>query len=170
MGKPPDLALEKVTDREHRIGKLLLGELAEEVALVFARVASCQDAVHGPAVDFFRNFPAIMPRSNHVGTEFFRALKKGCKLYLPVAQYIRVRSSSFFIFIEHIVHDSCAVLPAQVHEIERDSDFPCHHFGNEPVLLPFTVSMKGGRGIVPVLHEQRKHIITLLFQKQGGNT
>ena len=75
-----------------------------------------------------------------------------------------------FVFGEHIVHDPLAVLPAQVHKVERNAQLAGDQLGNELVLLPLAVTVQSTFGIVPVLHKHSKDIIALLLEKQSGNT
>ena len=111
-----------------------------------------------------------MPGRHHIGPKPFRRLEKGCELDFPVAQDIRVGGSASGVFIEHIVHHPLSVLLAQVNEIERDADFPRDHFGHEPVLLPFAVTVQCALRVVPVLHEHGEHVMAGPLQEQGGDT
>ena len=89
--------------------------------------------------------------------------------YLPVAQDIGVRGPSLPVFSEHIVHYPLPVFLAQIDKIKRDTDLTGNHFSNKPVLFPFTVSMKRGRGIMPVLHEEGENVIALPLEQKSGN-
>ena len=88
----------------------------------------------------------------------------------PVAEYVRIRRASLGIFVEHVVDHALAVLLAQVHEIEGDTDLAGDQFGDEPVFFPFAVAVQGGIGVVPVLHEHGKDIIALLLEQPGRYT
>ncbi len=179
MGKPAHFRLDDVTDREHSLRKLGLRKLTQEIALVLIRISTCKYPVYMIAVLVFqrlsvgvkRNFlSAIMACRNHIRTEFFRTFQKSVKLYFPVAQNVRIWSTSFRIFFKHIIHNSLPVLFAEVHKIKRYTDLACNHFSHKPVFLPFTIPVQSGRSIVPILHKKSKDIISLLLQKQSGNT
>ena len=58
----------------------------------------------------------------------------------------------------------------QVHEIERNADFPGNHLSYESVLFPFAVSVESSFGVVPVLHKHSKDIVALLLEQQGCDT
>ena len=111
-----------------------------------------------------------MPGGHHIRAHFLSGLQESVELYLPIAQHVRVRRSSLGVFIEHIVHHPLTVFIAQVNEIERDTYFPRDHFGHEFVFFPFAVTVQCPFRVVPVLHEHRKNIVTLLFEQQSGNT
>ena len=111
-----------------------------------------------------------MACGNVVGSEFLGAGKEGIKFYLSIAEHIRIRCTTFFILIEHIVHHPLSILDTQVYKIEWDTDLTGNHFGNKAVLFPLAVSMKSCGSIVPVLHEQSEHIIALLLQNKSSNT
>ena len=95
--------------------------------------------------------------------------KECIELYLPVAQDVRVGRAALGILVEHIVHDTLAVLLGKVHEVEGDANLARHHLRHELVLLPFAVSVKGALRVVPVLHEHSKYVIALPLEQQGGN-
>ena len=118
----------------------------------------------------FCHLAAIMTGSNHISTEFLGAFEESVELDLAVAEHVRIRGAALLILIEHIVHHPLAVLLAQVHKIKRYAHLARNHLCHKPVLLPLTVTMERGRGIMPVLHEKTEHIIALLLQKKSCNT
>ena len=181
----PDLRLADVTNREKCSGKLLLGELAEEIALVLVGVAALENPVnrcHTPVAPglghqhllsicvFESILAAIMPGGNTIRPQFLCRFPKCRELDFPVAQHIRVGSPSGRIFRKHIVHHLLAVFLAQIHKIERYSNLAGHHLRHKAVLFPFALSVQGGGGIVPVLHKQSEHIISLPLEQQGSHT
>ena len=112
---------------------------------------------------------AIMSCSHIVCSKLFSTFEEGIELYLPVAEHVRIRRTSLFILVKHIIDNSLTVFLAQVYEIERYADLPCHHFSHETVFFPFAVSVEGRGCIVPVLHEKGEDIISLLLQQEGCN-
>jgi hypothetical protein len=167
-----DLAFQKMPYRKHRLGKLLLIQLAQEIALVLSRVHSLKNAIDCLVIlgRTYGLLSAVMPGRHHVSPHFLCNPKEGIELYLAIAKHVRIGSAALRILVEHIVDHPLAVLLAQVHEIERNTYLAGHHFGYELVFFPFAVPMEGGIGIMPVLHEHRENIVTLLFEKQSGDT
>ena len=114
--------------------------------------------------------PAIVTGSNIICTELLRAFKKCIEFYLSVTQDIRIRSTSLFILIEHIIHHPLPILFAQIDKIKRDAYLSGHKFSHKTVFLPLAVTVKRGGSIMPVLHEKRKHIISLTLKQESRNT
>ena len=178
LGDLANLRLGQSSDREKCLGKLLLGQLAEEIALVLVGIDALEYAPLWLAADDDlvafriqqRLTAAVMAGGDHVRTHPFRSLEEGVELDLPVAQDVRIGCAAMLIFIEHIVHDPLAIFLGKVHEIERNTYLPGYHLGHETVLLPLAVPVQGRIRIVPVLHEHRKHVIPLLLEQQGGDT
>ena len=160
----PYLLLEQVTDGEHRLGKLVLVELAQEIALVLARVHPRQQTV-GAVRSLL---PAAVVAGGHaIGPQTGGGLQEGVELDFPIAEDIGIGRAAAGIFIEHVIHHAGPVLLAQVHEIERNADFAGHHLGHEAVFFPLAVTMQGPFRIVPVLHEHGKNIVALLLKQQS---
>ncbi len=97
------------------------------------------------------------------GAELLRGSEKGVELDLAVAENVRIRRASLFVFAEHIIHHPLAVLLAQVHEIEGYAYLSRHQFSHEPVLFPLAVSVQRAFRVVPILHKHREHVIALLL-------
>ena len=172
-GDFPDFRFGQVADWEKSLAQLVLCQLAKEIALVLVGV----DTLEYPPLRLAVNHDlcpriiqqgspaAVVPGCHHVGPQAAGGLEEGIELDLAVAQDIGIRSPAGRILIEHVIHHSLAVLLRQVHEIERDADLPGNEFGDEAVLLPLTVPVEGGIGIVPVLHEHGEDIIALLLEQ-----
>ena len=110
-----------------------------------------------------------MSRRHHIRAQLAGGLEKGVKLYLAVAEHVRVGRTPLGILIEHIIHDLGAVFPAQVHKVERNAYLAGNHLSDEAVLFPLAVAVKRAFGVVPVLHKHRKHVITLPFEQQRSH-
>ena len=160
-------AFAEIPYRKYGGAQLLLAELAEEVALVLAGIHTFQQAYSAVGV---LPSAAVMPCGNCICTKLSGSFEEGVELDLAVAEHIRIGGSAVFVFGEHIVHDPLAVLPAQVHKVERNAQLAGDQLGNELVLLPLAVTVQSTFGIVPVLHKHSKDIIALLLEKQSGNT
>jgi hypothetical protein len=165
VAKSTDLtSFEKVTDWEHRLGKLVLVELAQEIALVLARVHPRQQTV-GAVRSLL---PAAVVAGGHaIGPQTGGGLQEGIELDFPIAEDIGIGRAAAGIFIEHVIHHAGPVLLAQVHEIERNADFAGHHLGHEAVFFPLAVTVQGPFRVVPVLHEHGKNIVALLLKQQS---
>ncbi len=164
MGKPAHLALHQSAYREHGLRKLLLSELAKKIALVLARVKSGENMMHAV---FIRLLAAIMSCGHHVRPKLQGAFEERVEFDFPVAKHIRIRRAAFSVLIKHIVHYPFAVFFTQIDIIERYAYLSCDHLRHKAVLLPFTFSMKSRGGVMPVLHEQGKHIVAGTLEKQG---
>ena len=168
--------LGQMTDGEQGFAQLLLSQLAEEVTLVLVGIYPFQNSPLRLAIQDNLlsgivqqgSAAAIVASGDHVGTKAARGFEEGVELDLPVAEHVWIRGTAGRIFIEHIVHHTLAVLLGEVYEVEGNSDLARYQFCYEAVLFPFAISMKGGVGVVPVLHEHGKDIVALLLQEQGG--
>ena len=107
--------------------------------------------------------------SNVIGPVFLGDAEEGVELDFAVAEDVRVGRAAFGVFVEHIVDDPLAVFLGQVHEVEGNADLPGDELGDEAVFLPFAVSVEGGVGLVPVLHEHGKDVVALLLEEEGSH-
>ena len=88
LGYAPYLRLHYVPDGEKSLGKLLLGELAEEIRLVLVWVCALQDAENALTGDLLP--AAVMPRCHVMGPVFPGNFPEGVKLDFTVAEDIRI--------------------------------------------------------------------------------
>ena len=161
----PYFGFEQVSDREERARKLLLCKLAEEIALVFVRVAAREQAVDRPFVRFGHFAAAVVPRGDVVGAQLQRRLEERVELDLAVAQHVGVRRAAAPVFGEHVVHHAAAVFVAQVDEMERDVEPFGGQLGEHLVVVPRAVAFERAGGVVPVAHEQSHHVVALLLEQ-----
>ena len=169
MRKPAHFRLLYVSDREKRLGQLILCQLAEEVALVLVRVSSGQNTMYLSVRTVESLLSAIMTRSHIIGTEFLGTFEKRVELYLSVTEDVRIWSASFFVFIEHIVHYPLPVLRTEVYKIKRDTYLTGYKLCYKAVLLPLAVAVESCRCIMPVLHEKGEDIVALLLEHKRSN-
>ena len=108
-----------------------------------------------------------MARCHHIGPQFQSSVQERIELNLAVAQDVRIGGPALFVFVEHVVYHTLAVLVAQVNKMKRNAYLLGHHLGHQTVLLPFAVSVQRAFGIVPVLHEHGKNVTALLLEQQG---
>ena len=170
MSQPSHLRLHYISDREHGLRKLLLGQLTEEIALVLVGVASREDPMYRSFRPLDRLLAAVMAGSDIISPQLLCAFEECIELYLPVAEHVRIGRTAFLILVEHVVHNSLAVFLAQIHEIKRNAYLARHKLSHKPVLLPLAVAVERSRSIMPVLHEQSEDIVTLLLQQKSRNT
>jgi hypothetical protein len=79
MCKSSYLRLDNISDREHRLRKLLLSKLTKEIALILIRISSCKNAIDRAVRTFNCLFAAIMKKD-------LRKLKKYNKLINTLVQ------------------------------------------------------------------------------------
>ena len=115
---------------------------------------------------FVRN-TAVMPRRYIVRAEFLGVFFERTEFYFTIAKHVGVRRSSAFILFEEIGKHPVHILFGEIHAVVRNVEFSRHssHVG---------VIVLGGTAAVlivlfPVFHKQTDHVITLLFQKKGGD-
>ena len=189
LGECTDFAFQKAAYGEHRLRKLLLRQLAQEITLVLARIHALKDAVNRLALrtgnartrlplrdvagPFARRgkrlLAAVMPCGDHVGPHLLRHAKERIKLDLTIAKHIRIRSAAARILVEHIIHHALAVLLAKIHEIEWNAQLAGRHLRHELILLPLAVPVERRIRIMPILHEHREHVVALTLQQQRRN-
>ena len=149
----------------------MLVELAEKVALVLVRINPFKNPVHSPVTLCCKGFFTTVVSCGHqVCTMIQGGVKECVEFYLTIAKYVGVGGAASGILIEHIVNHPPPIFFTQVNEIEWDVQFPGYHFGNHPVLFPFALSVECALSLMPVLHEHAEYVISLLFQKQSGDT
>ncbi len=166
-GDAPDFGFEQVADGEQRPRELLLGELAEEIALVLVGIAAGEQPVDGAAVRGDVVAAAVVARGHAVGTQIERRFQEGVEFDLPVAQHVRIGRAAAAVLGEHVVHDSFAVLFAQIDHMERNVEPFGHQFGEHVVVVPRAVALQRAGRIFPVAHEQADHFVSLLLEQVG---
>ena len=152
--------------------------MAKEVTLVLVRVRTLEYAPQRLPVRVCkllsirserRLLAAVVPRCYLVGTHPSGRLEEGIELDFAVTEHVRVGRTAAGVFVKHIIDHPLPVLFAEINEIKGYAYLAGDKFGDETVFLPFAVAVKGTLGIVPVLHKHCKDIISLPFEKQGGN-
>ena len=169
MGKPAHFRFLYISDRKKRLRELLLGQLAEEIALVLVGVCSGQNAMDLSVRAFECFLSAVMTRRNIIGTELLGTFEESVELYFSVTEDVRVWRTAFFVFVEHIVHYPFPIFCAEVYKIERDTYLTGYKFCDEAVLLPLAVAVESCRCVVPVLHEKGEDIVALLLEHKRRN-
>ena len=166
-GDPPNLRLQQVSDRKQRARKLPLGQLTQEITLVFVRVAARQQTVYRAPVDLDVLAATVVTRSHVIGPQVKRRFQEGVELDFAVAKHVRVRRPSPAVLGKHIVHDAAAVFIAQVDQMKRDVEPLGHQFGEHVVVVPRAIAFERPGRILPVAHEKPHHIVSLLLEQVG---
>jgi pyruvate-ferredoxin/flavodoxin oxidoreductase len=153
---------EQMPYREESARELLLTELTEKIALVLARVTPLKYAIDSLSGCIGKLIlAAVMTRSDHIGPKSDSLVHKGVELDFAIAQDIGIGGTAGLIFAEHIICHTSAVLIAQIDKMERNTYLFCHHLSHHTVLFPFAISVQSTFGVMPVLHEHGKNIVTL---------
>ena len=110
-GDAPHLGLEQPAHGEERRAQLLLRELAEEVALVLARVAARKQPPRRAAVrPQLLRLAAVVARGDVVGPQAEGLLHEDVELDFAVAEHVGIGRASPFVLREHVVDHAAAVL------------------------------------------------------------
>ena len=168
FGDAPHFGLGKPPDGEKRPRQLLLRQLAEEIALILVAVDTRQQAVMLRAVGRRDALPpAIVSRRHEIGPQPQRLLQENVELDLAVAQHVGIGRAAPFVFGEHVIHDTRAVVCREVDHVQLDVEFPGHEFGENPVVVPRTVAFERSRRVVPVDHKKPYDLMPLLLEEPG---
>ena len=110
---------------------------------------------------------AVVARGDVVGAQLQRLAQEDVEFDLAVAQHVGIGRAASFVLREHVVHDARAVVLRKVDHVQRDVEFPGHEFGENPVVVPRTVTFERSRRVVPVDHEESHDLVPLLFEEPG---
>ena len=132
---------------------MLLRELTEEVALVFVRVATCQERIDLLAIDDALLLAAVVTCCHRLGSKLESLFEEYVELNLAVAKHIGVGGTSLLVLREHIIDHALAVLLRQIDIVEGDIQALCHQLGKYLVVVPRTLALELTRCIVPITHK-----------------
>ena len=168
LGDAPHLGFEQPADGKQRPAELLLRELAEEIALVLVGIAACEQLMDRPPVRqrLFR-LAAVVARGHVVGAQLQRLAQEYVEFDFAVAQHVGIGRAAPFVFGEHVIHDTRAVVCREVDHVQLDVEFPGHEFGENPVVVPRTVAFERSRRVVPVDHKKPYDLMPLLLEEPG---
>ena len=164
LGNLPDLRLSVVGQGEHDLVQLVVVQLTQEVGLVLVLVGGPHQ-VH-PAIGVPLEV-RVVPRGHVIRPQLVGVVDKGLELDLLVADDVGVRRPPLLVLGNEVLEDPVPVLLLKVDRVVGNTDLGGYlgHVlvvlggGTNPVLV----------GVVPVLHEDTNHVITLPLEQQGGH-
>ena len=113
---------------------------------------------------------AIVSGCDSVGAQLGSGLPEEVKLDFPVAEDIRVGSSTGGILGEHVVHDPLLVRVGKVDDLEGNAQMLGDEQGVVGIVHPGTGVVQSDRVVDPVAHEDANDLVPLLLEKPSGDT
>ena len=158
----PHAAFGHVGKGKQHVGKLALGKLIEKVGLILFFVLGFKQIVNA----LFVAYSAIVPSGDIVGAQSLCILQKGAELYLPVAQHVGVGGTPLFVFFQKVAKHPVHILLGKVYRIVGNAQL----FRYAPDVL--VVLLRRAAAVLlllPVVHKQRRDVVSLLFEQPCGN-
>src|SRR5262245_872139 len=162
------LLLAIFTERQERVPQLRLGQIKEEVGLIFLRIASPSNVVPPTLV---LPHGCVMSRRHPTRPQLLRPLQQGRKFEIAVALHAGVRRGALAISIDKVVDDMLGKLRLEIDHVEGNTEGRCHAARIGYVLQRTTSFVVGCSRLwpVPELHGDTNHLIALLVQQRRAD-
>ncbi len=166
--RDPAYLLLRILPRGHkRVRKLFLRQIIQCVSLI---LSGCRGIADGISAIRQTDDSCIMSRGNIVCADLTAPAKHGFPLHIPVTGDTWIGRSARQIFLHEIIHDAAPENIPEVHHIVRDIQHLRHPARIRRCTRPVAVPAALGYTLcllLPHLHSDPGHIISLLFQKIG---
>ena len=145
------------------MAQLRLVQAMQEIALVLARIAGLEQleqSVHLAHLGVMAGRDGVRPQLHGV-------VEKGLELDLGIAQDVGVGRAPGLVFAQEFAEHAFLVFLGEIDRFDRDADGVGDRHRVEQILARraiFVVVV-----VLPVLHEQADHVVSLLLEQQGGD-
>ena len=161
-----NIALVHRPERKHRRRELRLRQAMQKIALVFRPIDGLHQhdrtaAIRGSAQ------ARVVPCRDRIGAERHRMIEKRAKFDFTVAQDIRIRRASRFVFAQKLFEHALAIFRREIDRFEVDADDVRDRCRIDEVFARRAVFV--GVVVLPVLHEQADDVEALPLQQPRGN-
>ena len=170
LGDLPDLGLVKMSDREDRGGKLLLGEAKEEVGLILVGVFAAQKPeTAGRGILILKG---VVARGDVIDAEGASSRKKGVELHVGVAVGAGQGSPTLGIVLHERLDDALAESVLEVQDVVRHAELRGHALRVVQVVERAAPPERGSMALrrIMELHRDPDHVVALLLEQGGRDT